>query len=417
MSKITIHNIGSIKEVTLELNKVNIIMGPQSSGKSTIAKIINYCQWVEKRFVLDGEFKYDFSEKFMEFHKISNAYFNENSMIEYKSEVVELLYKWNKTTKKIGNIKIKNIKNGSEFINTKNIYIPAERNFVSAIPNLGKFKGTNDNLMNFLFDWYEVKNKFTNENKFVVPNHDMSYYHLQSSDSDILFLNSMQQELLLNNASSGLQSVIPMLILVEYLTNGLYHEKVLESYEEKQEIINVFIKHFSQIIKSERMNELKNQFNKEKNLTLTNEESEKVLKLILARKKYHYSQFIIEEPEQNLFPEAQRDLIYYIFDKINNTERNHKLLITTHSPYILYAINNCMMGFVVKDNITEEIKNELISKKSWINPKLVSIWEIENGTIKNIQDTKTGTVSKHYFNKIMNDVMNEYYEMLNYLEI
>ena len=50
MNTITIRNVGPIKDVTIELNKVNVIMGPQSSGKSTIAKAISYCQWVEKRF-------------------------------------------------------------------------------------------------------------------------------------------------------------------------------------------------------------------------------------------------------------------------------------------------------------------------------------------------------------------------------
>ena len=57
---IKISNIGPIKEVDFRLNKVNVFMGEQSSGKSTIAKIVSYCQWVEKRFLLDGEYKYDF---------------------------------------------------------------------------------------------------------------------------------------------------------------------------------------------------------------------------------------------------------------------------------------------------------------------------------------------------------------------
>ena len=41
MNTITIRNVGPIKDVTLDLNKVNVIMGPQSSGKSTIAKTIS----------------------------------------------------------------------------------------------------------------------------------------------------------------------------------------------------------------------------------------------------------------------------------------------------------------------------------------------------------------------------------------
>ena len=49
MATITIKNVGPVKEAHFELNKINVFMGPQSSGKSTIAKIISYCQWVEKR--------------------------------------------------------------------------------------------------------------------------------------------------------------------------------------------------------------------------------------------------------------------------------------------------------------------------------------------------------------------------------
>lgn len=39
MAHLIIKNIGPINEVEFDLNKINIFMGPQSSGKSTIAKI------------------------------------------------------------------------------------------------------------------------------------------------------------------------------------------------------------------------------------------------------------------------------------------------------------------------------------------------------------------------------------------
>ena len=43
MAHLIIKNIGPINEVEFDLNKINIFMGPQSSGKSTIAKIVSYC--------------------------------------------------------------------------------------------------------------------------------------------------------------------------------------------------------------------------------------------------------------------------------------------------------------------------------------------------------------------------------------
>ncbi len=416
MNRITIRNIGPIKDVTLNLNKINVIMGPQSSGKSTIAKIISYCQWVEKRLILDGVFDYDFTEQFMDFHRISDVYFNENSLIEYKSNSTHISYNGlnHKST-------IRMVKEGMSFVNCKNIYIPAERNFVSVIPNLGKYKRTNDNIMNFLYDWYEVKKKYSKENTFPILNLDVSFYHTQETDSDTLVLkNNAKKELLLNNASSGLQSVIPMILLIDYLTNGLYNEKTIESVNEIEELFNILAKQFSKIIESkERRSTLIKEMKEEKKIKLSSLESEKLIEFIAKRKKYHFSQIIIEEPEQNLFPETQRDLVYYLLHMMNNEGRDHKLLLTTHSPYILYALNNCMMGYLIKDEMPEIEQNELASKQSWIDPKLVSVWEIEKdkGTVKLIQDKNTGTVSKHYFNSVMNETMDEYYEMLNYLKI
>ena len=51
MAHLIIKNIGPINEVEFDLNKINIFMGPQSSGKSTIAKIVSYCAWLEKRTI------------------------------------------------------------------------------------------------------------------------------------------------------------------------------------------------------------------------------------------------------------------------------------------------------------------------------------------------------------------------------
>ena len=75
------------------------------------------------------------------------------------------------------------------------------------------------------------------------------------------------------------------------------------------------------------------------------------------------------------------------------------------------------MGDLISKNLSDKERNEFQSKDSWISAKLVNIFEIDkdNGTIKSIKDDDTGTVNKHYFNRIMNSIMDEYYEMLNFL--
>ena len=98
MPTITIKNIGPIKEVKeISLNKINVFMGPQSSGKSTIAKIISFCMWVEKDVATGQslseyqENKTYFRERLESFHKIK-GYFNSDSYIHYKSEVIEIIW-------------------------------------------------------------------------------------------------------------------------------------------------------------------------------------------------------------------------------------------------------------------------------------------------------------------------------------
>ena len=48
MKNLIIQNVGPIKVAELELKRYNFLIGPQSSGKSTVAKILSTCEWIEK---------------------------------------------------------------------------------------------------------------------------------------------------------------------------------------------------------------------------------------------------------------------------------------------------------------------------------------------------------------------------------
>ena len=388
MTTITIKNVGPIKEVNLTLNKINVFMGPQSSGKSTIAKIISYCTWVEKRRLMDGKYEEDVHKQLLEFHHLGENYFDDNSSFEYESDFVKITYegKYLKEEIKVKEAKI------LDYNKTKNIYIPAERNFVSVIPNLGKYNESNDNIMELIYDWFTAKKRFSKQNSLPILNFGINYYYQKGADLDMLFLNNIQKEIPLNTGSSGLQAVTPLITIFEYLSTIFYGYKYVLSFQERDELNRLIRKKI-----------------------VSNDDE---LAFRQRRENYFKTLFIIEEPEQNLFPETQRDLIYYLLEKIQS-EREHTLTFTTHSPYILYALNNCMMGGLVKEQIKdtkikeEFLSNEFLSKNSWINPQLFSIWEIEDGKIKGIQD-KDNIISENYFDIKMTEITDEYYQILNY---
>jgi hypothetical protein len=130
--------------------------------------------------------------------------------------------------------------------------------------------------------------------------------------------------------------------------------------------------------------------------------------------KTHSTNIILEEPEQNLFPSTQKSLIYYLFNAITRND-DHVLTLTTHSPYVLYAINNCIMAYLTYDKFDNQHPDKLICTKSKIKSDLISIYELNDGFIHKIQQ-EDGLIGDNFFDKKMKEVMDEFYLMLNHYE-
>ena len=429
MTRLSIKNIGPIKETHLTINTVNIFMGPQSSGKSTIAKLISYCSWVEKDVVTNLSYdKYlqddTFVSKLISYHKMK-GYLDASSYIHYRSKIIDIKYSKEKVAFRWIN--------KYAYKRNKIAYIPSERNMVT-MPELEKLELPLNNIRSFLFDWFSARKCFDVKNAIEILNLGVNYYYsddVRESHIKALSTNS-QYDILLSNASSGLQSLIPLHILVEYLTKWIYtHDEEL-SFDERVKRNEIDVALFSDLVLFP--------YALEQNISITKENVKDVLQSVIARIKddkqlskraiewekirRNFSrnigtQFIIEEPEQNLFPETQRDFIYYLLKRCfkDNIHKNN-LTITTHSPYILYSINNCLLGFLCKKKIPQSEKKQMLSKDAWINPKNVSVWEIIDegelkGTLRRIQDAD-GIISENYFDIKMTELTNEYYEILNY---
>lgn len=50
MASIQIKNVGPLIDTgQIDLGRFNVVIGKQSTGKSTFMKILCFCQWLEKR--------------------------------------------------------------------------------------------------------------------------------------------------------------------------------------------------------------------------------------------------------------------------------------------------------------------------------------------------------------------------------
>ena len=412
MARIIIKNLGPIKEVKLTLNRVNVFMGPQSCGKSTIAKIISFCSWFEKEAIINGR-QTRFYEQLVEYHELDAVYFRDNSYIEYQSDFSHIVFQGTNDEKLKVDIFV-----GPENIykNKKICYIPAERNFVT-IPDIERYNN-NTSRKGFLDDWTEARlSKIPGIYQFEIPAlNDTHFYYDRSKNANLLLLKN-GVTIQLGHSSSGLKSVIPMLVVFYRFCRNLHSiVKVPNAYYymQKQAVLD----RVSPADKERITTILENPDAFPRN---------EVEKILGFQHQYHHAEFIIEEPEQNLFPTTQQELIYYWLFWLHmlnyddsNTFGPDMLTITTHSPYILYALNNCMLSHLVIDKMP---KGENKRWKSSIDPRMVSIWEIEDGTFKSIEGSENGTIQdeqgligQNYFDESMRFVMDNFNDMLNYLD-
>ncbi len=342
MKHLVIRNLGPLKEADVELKRINVIIGSQSSGKSCVLKTACYCTWVEKRieltqtsdfFAKDG----NFLKELERFHKLQ-GYIRDDTFISYESDFMAFSYDNATKTFKF------DWKEGRwNYKRSKVTYIPAERNLVAAIPNWFQVKFADDNIRDFMADW-ETARQATQEDLSVL-NLGVSYHYDANTKSDKV---QVADGVMLDftNTSSGLQSVIPLFVHLNYLNNtlkGTLSKSSVSSSKENELLSDYINKYFisrdGKPIKEEDVRGDKEAIAfkiNEQWYSANGVDFEEIGNIYLRYILISHCDIFLEEPEANLFPPTQSNLVEWLLD-MTKDEQPSNLFIATHSPYILNA--------------------------------------------------------------------------------
>jgi hypothetical protein len=109
---------------------------------------------------------------------------------------------------------------------------------------------------------------------------------------------------------------------------------------------------------------------------------------------------IIDEPEMNLHPSAQIAITEFLAMLV---QAGLKVLITTHSPYILDHLSNLMKAAKYKDK--ESLKNKFYLERieAFIPQEKVSVYLFEDGITKNILNEE-GRIDWGTFGDVSDDI-------------
>jgi len=328
MKNLVVKNFGPITECELNVLPLTVFCGKQGSGKSTLAKLISTFTWMEKTlyrgYVKESEFtrKGAFAKKHCGYHYLT-SYFKADSYLHYSGN--EYTFTYRKGALNIS--KTKWVSNRKEYQIPKIMYIPAERNLLTVIEEAKNIRKLPASLRDMQVEYRSALKSNTIDKHLPINGFSVEYMKL----NDTTWITGQNHKVRMHEAASGLQSAAPLVLTTRYLaakvgdlSSELSADEIQRRNEELDSIMNSDLSG-----------------------------STKVEALRALDRKYTVDTFvnIVEEPEQNLHPSAQKDILAILLMSLSQTEGN-ELIITTHSPYIINDIS-----IAAKFNQVEQIIN------------------------------------------------------------
>lgn len=399
-----IKNFAGIEELTMEVKPINIIIGPQASGKSVVIKLLYFFKSMreELQAVSKNRKNRDFKEllttKFLNYFPISlNNQFifqirythtfsisissdaNRKLVVDFDttvSEVIPLITELNDKKDSINHFgstsydfeKLDLFRhNLGNWFNARQIFIPASRSFFAYLKsNVFSLLDNRSNFDSFIMRFgqlyndikFDAKTDFTNKSEASFKFDELislilkGEYYFDSHNNKDYIIHKNNRKVELEYTSSGQQEALPMLVILQYLNINL-----------------------------------------NKNNTA----------------------LYIEEPEAHLFPTAQNNIVKLLARTFNSKEKDFQFFITTHSPYILSAFNTLIKaGKIERDKLNKNGElYKIIPKEEILFPKDVAAYSLSNGKLKHLYDEETELIDENILDEVSEEMSEDFGKLLD----
>ncbi|MDX2253903.1 MAG: AAA family ATPase [Pseudanabaenaceae cyanobacterium bins.39] len=435
--KLIIKNFAGIKDLEIEVRRINILIGPQASGKSVCAKLLFYFKnfiWeiisvvenTQTKRHLDAIYSKTFEEyfppdswgnhDFIIRYEISNAFMEISRKQDtrgkivftysdfFKKELISLRRLLKKIQESLSDsernadfridrlyITKQTILRDSLVVSLSNslcqeaaftqLFIPAGRSFFANLQsNIFSFLSSNNALDPFL-------------REFGSTYESIKSARLNARLNASLRLRNRSEE---RKEVKDVQDEISRLI-EKSLCGKHIHEKG---------------KDFLEVADGRRVSISNSSSGQQETLPLT---------IMLAALPFlvnpHSGQTVyIEEPEAHLFPTAQRSVIELIATVFNYRKEKLQFFITTHSPYVLTAINNLLQAGLLYKEADQDILSQLekiVPKYKALNTNDLSAYVLEGGGCSSIICPDSGLINARIIDSVSDELAIEFDKLLN----
>ena len=387
---ITIKNFGPIKDIEIkDIRPFTVFIGESGSGKSTIMKVLVLFRWIYKMVNIRSYLKYS-NIKESPFKFDFNSYLKNNGFLDYIKPETDIIYQKGsiiihyKSALRASPIAVPK----EELSLEKMCFIADKRNLIpdilaaNRISNKMPYMKTIDidDAINFFLR--ETYNDFliASDDKYV-PELKFDYlgvkYFSEKTPMGVKYFiegisdNKKHKPIKLENSSSGIQTVTPLSVIVEYFS---------KHYNFKETFNDIIFRYMSQ------SDNLKN-FRGEQNI---------------GDIQYKNVHFHIEEPELSLYPGSQLSLINFIVNRCFVEKRddyNMTVMMATHSPYIINHLNLLIKAFD---------KDKLIEGKANLNYDNIAVYQVDEGEIYDLKIKNKKLIYTNPLSDTINTIYDEY---------
>lgn len=405
MHQLIINQLGPIRHCELDIRNTTILTGYQASGKSTIAKAVYFFRSLKEdllQLVLrraaesNGPWRLTTDFEMMVRNKFLNTFGSSYSM----DADMTLQYTYAYDTKI--NILLKDDPLSPNYVWVE--YSTNIRQFLASLSLADIKRDELQKTLNTLFDdSYETVYIPAGRSILTLLSGQLNYIYSTMDDMQKRLLDACTRDYiervirLRPQFSTGLKG------LTEGLLISADRQKLLD---EAQQLIHQILKgNYSVVDGEERILIGPSRYVKINYASSGQQESVWIMNLLYyALALNQKTCFIIEEPESNLFPESQKLMVEFIALVVN---AGNSVLLTTHSPYVLGAINNLLYADVVRQVADEKIE-AVIPRSRWLHAADCDARFVADGYANSCIDSELQQIDNSLMDEISHVINVEY---------
>lgn len=407
--KLRIKNFCGIKEADIDLSKFLVLIGPQSSGKSLISKVIYWARMSISNVyfeVQDGSTYRDILKSAKDrFEELFVLNFEENFEIYY--EIGEICFTVTVSSRK--SIKLEFCEKFAKLIGefVKHVRQKSVEDEIDGPRRASYSRREGRKFFNQIIS--EASGQESTVRWPIYAPAARSFFS-QVEDSLFVFLSS----------SKRLDPV------VEGFGDYLSWAKERQSRALKGSVENQFlVKLYTEVLKGKYVREDRHDYIQHADgrrvpLSAASSGQQEILPLCLILNEMAISgsaprMFIIEEPEAHLHPTAQKVILEAIVHAASKS--NGQIILTTHSPYVLTVLNNLYLaGQIQKDQPEKYIHIQSHSSLvfgSLIEPGELAAYCLSNGEASCLIDSETHLMNADAIDTVSTELSKDFDNLLD----